>query len=502
MFKNIIDPYTKQKYSICSEEGKQLLNKYINNVQKGGTQIIPPTSIAGSPSVSITSTKIPGPQKGYLDTFLNLQNPPQCSKEQMNELNILIEALNQKIVEETSSFTIETDIQKLKEEKKKLKAGSDDDALLMSLVRKFNTVPGVVTANTAFMRTKRNLNMKHRHLEDRHGNVRGLEYRIQDKRGLVSTDRDYEQLARWKYDLKETTTDEEQTENKEKKSILIEELVKALDAKIAAKHQKQNREQRKIFIVGTNNKCIKPNDITLEIRNLDLKYGNSPTDTDAISINLRIVPSPRDPYTLIVNVTGTRNITIFLTPIIIMIPRSIFILDLKNIITNTNDEELEYIKGSFKNTTGNKSYFKSFVDYILSFADNLNKGNTEGMVVFATPPPHTSNLKVIGLLHDTYMVDAINKKHNVLVKVNNFQNYGEIDDDNKITIDLQMSIIPSYNHLKIKTNAVTKDITINDYAKSNIKYKQYGKLNFLNEQTKIVDDYVLGLATPSWCPIL
>ena len=39
--KNIIDPITKKKYSIFSEEGKQILKKLVNNYQKGGIKDIP-----------------------------------------------------------------------------------------------------------------------------------------------------------------------------------------------------------------------------------------------------------------------------------------------------------------------------------------------------------------------------------------------------------------------------------------------------------------------------
>ena len=64
-----------------------------------------------------------------------------------------------------------------------------------------------------------------------------------------------------------------------------------------------------------------------------------------------------------------------------------------------------------------------------------------------------------------------------------------------------MSILPCYNNNTVNINTATADINIKDYPHTNPKYKIYGKLNFLNEQTKIVDDYILGLATPSWCPL-
>ena len=179
------------------------------------------------------------------------------------------------------------------------------------------------------------------------------------------------------------------------KEKLITELIKSIEREVATKHKQKNQEQRKIYIAGGNHKCIKPNQNTLEIRNLDLKYGNSTTDRGATSININISVPVNNPYTLIVSVTGSRNLPIFATPMTIMIPRSIFILDLSNLV-NVKDDELEYVLNSFKNSSNNKSYFKTFIEYILSFADNLTKGDIDNTQVFVTQTS-ANNLKVIGL---------------------------------------------------------------------------------------------------------
>ena len=222
MFKNITDPYTKKKYSTSSPEGKHILNQYINNYnskgQKGGASMFPRNSTPNIPSITINSPTLPGPQKGYLDLFLNLKDPPLCSDKQMGELNILIDTINKKILENTRSVATESVIEQLKKEKEKLK-NNPDDTLINSLVMRFNSSPNVRTLNSQHQSAKRSLGSKNKHIQNRNTDVQGLEYRIKDKRGLTSTDSDFEQLSRWRYDLTQTDTDNEITnENRLKKN--------------------------------------------------------------------------------------------------------------------------------------------------------------------------------------------------------------------------------------------------------------------------------------------
>uniref|UniRef100_A0A6C0B408 Uncharacterized protein n=1 Tax=viral metagenome TaxID=1070528 RepID=A0A6C0B408_9ZZZZ len=526
MFKNITDPNTKKTYSICSTEGKNILKNYINNIndQKGGAALnVQPvagfrTSIPASVTVSLPPN--PGPQKDYLAIFFNVINAPNCSNNQLNELNTIIDSINYKILESTGNTSIEKELDTLKIQKEKLKdRAAADDNVIDILSRKFSSPPTASPISTTtftpppatrvrnlytqFNNAKRAVSIKKRHIESQNNNVRGLQYRINDKRGLTSTDRDFEQLSRWKYNLNETDTNTEDEDLKVVKIKLVDELVKSIDAEIQKKNKKKNSAQRKIFITGTNYKCVTSNPNTLHIRNLDLKYGNSTTDRGAINITLDITASRHDPYTLVINIITPprRNLPIFNSPLTIMIPRSIFILDLSNLL-GSQDNILNFLESSFKNTVGNKTYFTNFIEYIISFADNLTKGDIDKSLIFMSPSSTPNNLKIIGLLDNTYLHNSkTNEKHRVLIKVNNFQNFGADEESDKITIDLQMATIPSYNNTNVNIHTATQDIIIQDYSHTNPKFKTYGKLNFLNEQTKIVDDYILGLATPSWCPI-
>ena len=64
-----------------------------------------------------------------------------------------------------------------------------------------------------------------------------------------------------------------------------------------------------------------------------------------------------------------------------------------------------------------------------------------------------------------------------------------------------MSAIPSFNPSIINIDSVG-EINIKDYSYGDNRFKTYGKLNFLNEKTKIVEDYILVPTLSSWCPIL
>ena len=502
MFNNITDPDTFQKYPICSPEGKNILNQYINNYnsagQKGGASalpsVLPPTLPSVLPSITITTPPTNGPQKSYLETFFNSKTPPICTDAQMKELKILINSINRKIIEKGRATSIESEISRFKKHKETLKK-NPDNSVVESIARTLNASSGIIALHAEFRSALASLNDAKRRIESKTADIQGLEYRINDKRGLESTERDSEQLARWRHDLHKSDTTNEIDNIKLVKEKLISALVKSLDYEIA-KRNKQ-KKIKLIYIASGNHKCVNPNQTTLEIRNLDLKYGHSATDRGAVPLTIEISAGPRDSYTLEATINAAREFPIFATPMTIIIPRSIFILDLSN-LQASNEDSFVLVKNAFNNSS-NTDYFKRFAEYILSFADNLTKGSIDNTLLIATQPG--PNFKIIGLLDETYLIDNNQKKQNILVKVNNFQIFKDPDSaPDIITIDLQMAVIPSYDLSKF-TITPGHDISIADYAHTHPKYKLYGKLNFLNEQTKIVDDNILGLATPAWCPL-
>ena len=454
--------------------------------------------------VTIHNPPAAGPQKGYLETFCTFNTPssqPRCENHQLDELNILIGAVNSKLLEDQSG-THATDpalLGKLKNQKEKLqklnKTSEEDTTLITSMLQSHSSTAIVAEFN----RAKKALINKKLHIQTINDSIKKLQMEINDKSGLASTqhaDRDLVKLARLKYELNESDTVTEKTDLKNAKKELITELIKSTSAKIATEMAKINKEKKKIYISGIDTKCILGSSTnTLEINNLDLKYGNSTTDRGAQPVTMEVTAVPNNPYLLQVIIENKRTANV-IHNLKIMIPKSIFILNLSNLI-NTNDEVFQYIEASFLNTANNtnNSYFTTFIEYILSFADNLIKENIDQTQIYR------SGNNILGVLNKTYHINDSNEKHNVVVKVTNFQNFGDSSESDKITIDLQMAIIPSYQPRAITIKSGTNDIIIKDYNHNTRQYKTYGILNFLNEKTKILDDYVLGLATPSWCPL-
>ena len=533
MFNKIPHPHTGKMYPTLSPEGKSILEKYKNELkqnqesvefpsgpppqpfQNGGTGL---TTSSAPISINLPGT-IPGlppspkSNESYLQTFFkDVKVQPSCSNTQLKELDILIKTINNYILEQGNLNNIEKEINNLKKQKEALKTNPPDKLVsflankysLSTPVAPFYSTPAhrINTLYREFRDAKQDVSNHDSRTRKVTSELDRLRDRITVKKGLQSTtatDSDYEQLARWNVDLNRDTGENEKKNFSETRKELIDELIKRLDANIVTEKKKINKGSRKIYMSGTDYKCIiKSNNTKLEITNLVLKYGNSSTDRGAVDINIDVQASHQNPYNLLIKIN---KLPMFNTPFNIMIPKSIFLLDLSNLIGNNDDDVLDYIIDGFTSSaknTNKKIYLTQFIGYILSFADNLVSGDIDKTIINVYKSPAT--LKIIALLEDTYHIkDDTNEKHNILVKINNFTNYSKDSSTDKIAIDLRMAIIPSYSN---KINVTTEnEIIIDDYSHSNNLYKKYGKLNFYKGDAKIVDDYILGLATPSWCPL-
>ena len=387
----------------------------------------------------------------------------------------------------------------LKKDKAKLK-NKPQTIFITKLVNTYNdgSHPKLVVVNKEFMAATKNMkSQKATHLQLT-TDISDLDEKLKMKRGLATstaTDSDYENLARLRLDLKKNNGNDEKTQLVEARKKLIEELIIRVDASIVSTTKKKKKEMKQIYITGTDYKCIAATN-KLEIKNLVLKYGDSLKDSHADEITINISSHPRNPYTL--NLTIKRHdgssYSKFPTTIEIMIPKSIFILDLTNLI-GVGDSTLDFIKSKFDDNN-NDIYYTRFIEYILSFAGDMRVGPINKTIIYKDLPT-SPRLKIIGLLDDTYHINAgTGEKHNILVTAKNFMNFDEDDDDDVITVDLNMATIP-WDLSKIDISA--DNITITDYSKDGAGHKKYGKLNFYSGENKIVENSILDLASPSWC---
>ena len=467
---------------------------------------MPTTTATSPPSITInlsrrlvTTTPVK-PNELYLETFFGNPKTPSCTNSQLKELNILIGTLNNYILAGGVAGSHEKTLNTLKKDKTKLK-DKPQTIFITKLVSTYNdgSHPKLVVANKEFMAATKNMKSQKATRLQLTTDISDLDEKLKMKRGLATstaTDSDYENLARLRLDLKKNNGNDEKTQLVEARKKLIEELIMRVDASIVSTTKKKKKEMKQIYITGTDHKCITATN-KLEIKNLVLKYGDSVKDSHADEITIDISSHPRNTYTL--NITIKRpngsSYSKFPTTIEIMVPKSIFILDLTNLI-GVGDSTLDFIKSKFDDSNNNDTYYTRFIEYILSFADDMRVGPINKTIIYKDLPTSPS-FKIIGLLDDTYHINtATGEKHNILVTAKNFMNFDEDDDEDVITVDLNMATIP-WDLSKIDINA--DNITITDYSKDGAGHKKYGKLNFYSGENKIVENSILDLASPSWC---
>ena len=467
---------------------------------------VPTTTATSPPSITInlsrrlvTTTPVK-PNELYLETFFENPKTPSCTSSQLKELNILIGTLNNYILAGGVAGSHEKTLNTLKKDKTKLK-DKPQTIFITKLVSTYNdgSHPKLVVANKEFMAATKNMKSQKATRLQLTTDISDLDEKLKMKRGLATstaTDSDYENLARLRLDLKKNNGNDEKTQLVEARKKLIEELIMRVDASIVSTTKKKKKEMKQIYITGTDHKCITATN-KLEIKNLVLKYGDSVKDSHADEITIDISSHPRNPYTL--NITIKRpdgsSYSKFPTTIEIMVPKSIFILDLTNLI-GVGDSTLDFIKSKFDDSNNNDTYYTRFIEYILSFADDMRVGPINKTIIYKDLPT-SPRFKIIGLLDDTYHINTVTgEKHNILVTAKNFMNFDEDDDEDVITVDLNMATIP-WDLSKIDINA--DNITITDYSKDGTGHKKYGKLNFYSGENKIVENSILDLASPSWC---
>ena len=463
------------------------------------TKTTAPPSIAINLSVQLVTTTPVKPNELYLETFFENPKTPSCTNSQLEELNILIGTLNNYILADGVADSHEKTLITLKKDKAKLK-NKPQTIFITKLVNTYNdsSHPKLVEVNKEFMAATKNMKSQKASRLQLTTDISDLDEKLKMKRGLATstaTDSDYENLARLRLDLKKNNGNDEKTQLVEARKKLIEELIIRVDASIVSTTKKKKKEMKQIYITGTDYKCIAATN-KLEIKNLVLKYGDSLKDSHADEITINISSHPRNPYTL--NLTIKRHdgssYSKFPTTIEIMIPKSIFILDLTNLIKG-RDSTLDFIKSRFDDNN-NDIYYTRFIEYILSFAGDMHVGPINKTIIYKDLPTSPS-LKIIGLLDDTYHINAgTGEKHNIIVTAKNFMNFDEDDDEDVITVDLNMATIP-WDLSKIDISA--DNITITDYSKDGAGHKKYGKLNFYSGENKIVENSILDLASPSWC---
>jgi len=539
MFKTITDPKSGKIFNIDSLRGKTILKSYLdtfhqNNLKKtlhkGGAVVTVPTApvIASSaptasiplpiavakpipvhtnillPSIQINIPSTVSPLYNYFESLTNYQNLPNCTKKQLKEIEILLDSINKKLVSDKGGLGHGKKITKMKNKLDKLKTLSSSKlfkALIKDIENVYTVSPELETTHDNYKTAESNLKTKDKHLSKLPAEIAELKKRIAIKEKVTSgnsgLDVEANQVATFEIELSNGSEKEKKLlKSTEEKLITI--LGNEFQKAIEAEKRKSSKLNKKIYISGNiNNIKCRESKSKIEFLNLNLIYGNSPNDPTGKKINIEL-NSVSNSYLIDVNLVNSLHIS---PPFKIMVPRSIFILDLESIF-NTEDPELIYILDSFTNISENyrsniNYMYETFVNYILNFIDNLNKVKKNSIIPFYIESSH----KIIGLLDDTFIIDEENKEKNyLLVKIFNFDKFSDAYDEDNITTDINIAKIPPYNSRNITITNL--DVSINEFSKSSENYKKYGDLNILTEQRKIIESYALGLSSGGFCTIL
>lgn len=528
MFKTITDPKSGKKFKIDSLQGKSILKSYLDTfhqhnlkktLHKGGAMVnysgpdtptqpvvnavasIPTQSVILLPSIQINIPDGPSPLANYFESLTDYQNLPNCTKKQLKEIEILLASINKKLVSDKGGASHGKKITRMQNKLDKLKTLSSS-TLFKTLIKDIGSPsPELMVANNNYKTAEDNLKTKDKHLSKLPAEIAELKKRISIKEKVTSgnsgVDVEANQVATFEIELSNGSEKEKQLlKSTEEKLIIV--LGNEFHKAIEAEKRNTNKLNKKIYISSSvsNFKCRESKN-KIEFLNLNLIYGNSSSDSAGQKVNIELT-ADNNSYLINVSLINLSHIS---APFKIMVPRSIFILDLKSIF-DTEDPELLFILDSFTNISENyrkniNHIYESFVDYILNFIDKLNKVKKNSIIPFYIESSH----KIIGLRDDTFITDEESQEKNyLLVKIFNFDKFSETYDEDNITADINIAKIPPYNPRNITITNL--DVSINEFAKSSDNYKKYGDLNILTEQRKIIDSYALGLSSGGWCSIL
>ena len=444
--------------------------------------------------------------KNYMDSFIKWNNSPFCSKEQLQEIHLLISEINKYRLNDSDSIKITKNLTYLKNRMEKLK-NNPTDKYIKYLLGTYGSSPDVQKTSNIYKKSKISLNNKLGEIELNKQNIKRAEFSFNKKRVFGEAAQDLANLTQLQYIQSSINTDQELQDMETAKTSLIIVLQTQIKNEMSRAYSNRKKSNKTLFISdSTKVKCQQdPVNKILDIHNLDISFGDSIKDSNAKSGIRLVVMANSDNFTLTIKITGiSAKSEIFK----IMVPRSIFILNLRTPHGITN-KDIEYVVSSLASVSKKSSvdYYNEFVNYILSFVENLNRPRKHSIMPLVLADKNNNPTEILAFHDDTYIANGVDDRQHIAVRVYNFESFVPdaeyANEEINITTSLEISIIPRNTHNPNITFGRDNEnyIKIKEYTPNSNNAKRFGTLNIVSEHRKIMENNVL-FPEVSFCTIL
>jgi len=444
--------------------------------------------------------------KNYIDSFIKWDNSPFCSPEQLREIHLLIDEINKYRLNDSNNLKVSTKLTSLQNRLEKFK-NYPTDKRIEALVATYSGNKDVHKKSEAYTIVQESLANKLNDINTNEKNIKRAEFSFNKKRVFGEAAQDLANLTHLQYIQSSINTDQEVHDIEVAKSALVSALKTQLQNTISNTRTGIKHSRKKLFVSdSTKVKCQEDSvNRILNIFNLDIIFGDSIKDPSAKRNIGLVITGNSDNFTLSVKITGLSA-----TPEIfkIMVPRSIFIIDLQSQL-QSRDVDVDFVISSLANAgeKQTKEYYDDFVNYILSFVDNLNSPRENNTTPFVLADKNNNPTKILGFRDETYIVNEAQDRQYIIVKIYNFESFKVVDayngDPINITASLEISILPRHrDNPNITFGGNNEDyIKITEYPLKSANAKKFGVLNIIREHRKILENQVL-FPEVSFCSIL